>query len=159
MQARQGGRTRRRHRIASVTGLVALVGPPFVTVAAPAHALSPCTAADPYCPFGVTDNYTVNFGQKLTVDAAHGLLVNDHAPANTRIEFGGCTDTSSFWTDASFTVKSDGSFTYTPAPNEPYSGIDTLEYCIIDPAGDDDFGIDVNINVIATARNDSYGAR
>jgi hypothetical protein len=158
------GHTRRRHRFVSFTGLLALFGALFVTGAAPAHALIPCAVPDNplLCPLTHDDNYTVPFGQKLTVPAATGLLANDEGPPGTRIQFADqCTDTSSFWTDATFNVKSDGSFTYTPAgPSEPYSGDDSLTYCIIDPAtgNEDDTGT-VNITVLAVARDDSYGTR
>jgi hypothetical protein len=130
----------------------------------PAHAISPCTAADATCPVGVNDYYTVPYGQKLPVGAAQGLLANDFGPADSKVEFGGCTDTTSFWTDAAFNVKADGSFNYTPAPpgdiDYPYSGLDSFSYCIIDPTtGLDDQTPVANIAVIPTVRDDSYGTK
>jgi Cadherin-like domain/Bacterial Ig domain len=150
------GRLRRRQRIASIAGLVALVGAVVVTVAAPARAVVPCTQPN-LCPFANDDNYQAIFNTKLTVDAAHGLLANDEGPAGTKIEFGGCTETESFWSGANIAVKSDGSFTYSPDLANPYSGADSFDYCIIDPVtGNDDFAT-AYIDVLAVARPDFYG--
>jgi hypothetical protein len=162
------GVTRRRHRYGSLVMLVVLFTAFLVTRTQPAHAvLRDCTVADPSCPIGVDDYYTVPYNTKLTEPVGSGLLANDIGPTGTKIEFGGCTDNQSSWTDAAFNVSSDGSFTYVPAPPSdagfyPYSGLDQLNYCIIEPGGvnaPDDTSPTVNIAVIPTVRNDSYGTR
>jgi hypothetical protein len=133
-----------------------------------AHALTPCLASDVTCPVGVDDQYTVPFGQSLTVPAATGLLANDRGPAGTKIEFNAdglpCFDNSSWLSDAAFNVKADGlgGFTYVPSPppDFAFSGIDPLSYCIVDPAtGNDDQFPTANIAVIPTVNNDSYGMK
>jgi len=160
------GRTGRGQRYGSLAVLIVLCTAFLVARTGPAHAaLTPCP--DPaVCPIGADDFYIVPFGQKLTVPAATGVLANDFGPPGTRIEFtDDCTDTTSWWTDASFNVKAtDGSFTYVPAPptdiDYPYSGLDQLAYCIIDPAtGNDDETPVVNIAVVPTVRDDSYGTK
>src|SRR4051794_39272938 len=147
------GRTRRRHRCASITGLVALLGALLITVAAPARALTPCS--DPnLCPLANEDNYQTNFNVKLTVPAATGLLANDQGPVSTHVSTApGDTDTES-WNGAKVVVKSDGSFTYTPDPDplNAFSGIDSFDYTIVNAAGDFDFNT-AYITVIPVVRD------
>jgi hypothetical protein len=128
-----------------------------VTVAAPARALSACT--DPtFCPVANEDDYQINFGAKLTVDAAHGLLANDEGPPLTHVStLVGDTDTESL-NFATVSVKSDGSFTYTPDPSNPFSGLDSFDYLIYDsPGSNGDFDFNtVYINVVPVVRDDVY---
>jgi Bacterial Ig domain/Bacterial cadherin-like domain len=156
----QRGRTRRRHRIASITGLVALLGAALVTVAAPAHAFSPC--ADPnFCPVANDDNYTVAFATTLKVDAAQGLLANDLGTPGTHV-LTDSFDTSnvSDFGNATVHVNADGSFTYTPNPTAfggPFSGDDSFEYTIANTGDTSEDFATVYIHVPGIARNDTYG--
>src|SRR5262245_10949717 len=154
-------RTRRRHGFGSLAAVVALLSTLLITGAAPAHALVPCADIN-FCPVSNEDTYNVNFGLKLTVDAAHGLLVNDEGPAITKVNTApGLTDTES-WNGAKVSVKSDGSFTYTPDLSDPltlFSGQDSFDYTIGTPADPEyDFNT-VWINVIPVVRNDFYGTK
>jgi hypothetical protein len=167
-------RARARFRFGALAGLVALLAGFLVTVAPAAHALQPC--ADPMsCPLAFDDGtnalggqfYKTPFDVKLTVvanplDPAHdmGLMANDQGPAGTKIELGGFSDTQS-WNGATITYTNNlnGSFTYTPDPHNPYSGIDQFDYSIVDPAtGNDDFAT-AYIDVVASANDDSYGTK
>lgn len=154
------GRSRRRQRFASITGLIALLSAVLVVSAAPARALSACTNTDPYCPVANEDDYTINFGTKLVVAAAQGLLANDHGPASTHVSTAPAdTDTTS-WNNAKVTVKADGSFTYTPDPDptNAFSGVDSFDYTIIDAVGDSDFNT-AYITVNPVVRPDTYTAK
>jgi hypothetical protein len=171
---RTNRRARLRLHLGAIGGLAALVAG-FVVVAAPAaHALVPCTNAL-NCPVAFDDGtglpggqfYSTPFDVKLTINAnpadpAHdlGLMAHDEGSPGTRIELGGASDTTSFnGATITYTNNLNGSFTYTPDPNNPYSGIDQFDYSIIDPAtGNDDFAT-AYVDVIASAHNDAYAVK
>jgi hypothetical protein len=163
------GRTRARFRIGAVASLAALFAGFLVTVAPAAHALLPC---DVGCPVandkGSLDApfYSTPFNVKLTVNADplhpatdQGLMADDLGPSNTRIEVD-FSDTQS-WNGAAikYTNSGNGSFTYTPDPTNPYSGIDQFDYCIYIPTTGDDDCATAYIDVVAKITNDVYGVK
>jgi len=105
------------------------------------------------------DDYQTNFNVKLTVDAAHGLLANDHGPPTTKVSLApGDTDTESLF-GATVAVKADGSFTYTPDPDplNAFSGLDEFGYVIKDDNKDDlPSSETAYINVVPVVRDDVY---
>jgi hypothetical protein len=165
---------RARFRFGAAAGLTALFAGFLVTVAPAAHALLPCPNPS-VCPIANDDGtglvggdfYSTPFDVKLVVtatpnDPAHdkGLMANDEGVPGTKIELGGWSDTQS-WNGATITYTNNlnGSFTYTPDPKNPYSGIDQFDYSIVDPVtGNDDFAT-AYVDVIASAHDDAYGTK
>lgn len=77
-------------------------------------------------PVAGADDYTLHSDHTLVVDAAHGVLANDHDAegANLTLEL---VDGP---TNGTLTLNPDGSFTY--VPNAGYTGSDTFTYRISD---------------------------
>ena len=122
----------------------------LVTGARAAGAIQSCLYPD--CLVANDDNYSVGFNTKLTI-AEPGLLANDEGDSTARVDVADSDDTS--WGGAKVVVHANGSFTYTPDPTDPYSGIDQFDYWIEDSAGDNDFAT-AYITVRAVANNDTY---
>jgi Bacterial Ig domain/Bacterial cadherin-like domain len=138
----------RRHLpVALLVGVVVFVIVPSTR----ASAIDAC-AAGPQCPVATDDSYVVTVGAPLTV-AAPGLLVNDRGLPGTVVDVAGSDSTSV--NNASIEVKPDGSFTYTPDPNDPFAGDDSFDYQITDPEGGFDFAT-ATIEVDPIVRADSY---
>ncbi len=142
-------------RATSILAVTTVVFGVLVGIAGPAQALHVCSVG-PGCPAAVDDTYTTTFDTKLTVDAAHGLLVNDSGPSTSIVNIDD-SDTTSF-NGADVLIHSNGSFTYTPDPNNPYSGTDSFDYEIDASASDnsDSDTATATINVLAVVGNDSY---
>jgi Bacterial Ig domain len=145
---------RGRHRLGVIAGLAAIVGGLLVSAAPPAHAVLPC--AIPGCIIARDDYYTTTFQTKLVVPAATGLLVNDSGSASTSIDRSD-TDTES-WNGAKVTVNRDGSFTYTPAKGDPFSGLDSFDYALKNNAEDWDWAT-AYIQVNPILHGDTFSAR
>ena len=125
----------------------------LVGAAAPAHALHVCDSSTLPCIQAVPDTYATKFNTKLSIPANLGVMVNDFGGATTHVDTLN-SDTQSF-NGATVNLSADGSFTYTPDKNNPYSGIDTFDYTITETNGDSDFAtVTVNVNPIIT--NDAY---
>jgi Bacterial Ig domain len=173
-------RMRLRRRVAAMGGAIAIASGVLVGAAAPAaHATQPWNLCDPMvdtgCPRaidhnadGLDPNYTTTIGTKLTVSAANGLLSGDSGPASLRVDI---ADTLSdgnptFDGNATIAVNRDGSFTYTPDKDTPFSGIDSFTYDICgDPVGVSDADCNatdfatVSITVNPIVRPDTYSMR
>ena len=149
-------RVAKLRRGVSALGTAVAVMCGFLVATAPsAHAAF--TVCEPGCALGpVDDNYTTIFNQKLTVTAADGLLANDSGPLGTKVDVAD-SDTQS-WNGATVAVHADGSFTYTPDPMNPYSGIDSFDYWVQDNDGNTDLA-SVYLDVAAIVRGDTYYAR
>ena len=131
----------------------------LLAIGTPARAFTDCVVG-PGCPAAADDAYTTAFNVKLSV-AAPGVLANDSGPSTT--DPNGPTtvdvadsDTTS-WNGADVAIHSNGSFTYTPDPTNPFTGIDSFDYYIQDSQGDTDFAT-AYITVTPTVRDDSYKA-
>ncbi|MFN8491644.1 MAG: Ig-like domain-containing protein [Caldilineaceae bacterium] len=74
-------------------------------------------------PIAVSDNYTTTQDTPLTVDAAHGLLANDHDPDGDPLTIGSISGVNP---GSKFALNLDGSFTYTPAVG--FVGTETFTY-------------------------------
>lgn len=81
-------------------------------------------------PVAQNDSYTAMAGQTLTVDALHGILLNDSDQDLTPLFAIKASDPA----HGSLTLKQDGSFTYTPANG--FSGTDSFTYKANDGAND-----------------------
>ena len=132
-------------RIVRAAGALVLA---FSSLVAGGHAASAfTTCSGPSC--SVTpqdDNYTTMFDTPLTV-AAPGVLTNDSGPDGTHVMVDDSDSTS--WNGATVTLRSTGSFTYTPDPTTPYSGIDQFDYAVIDRLGNEDFAtVYIQVNPI-----------
>jgi hypothetical protein len=102
------------------------------TGGASAHGLTVCTNCTPTAH---DDSYKTTFDVALTVSAP-GLLANDSGPRSTQVNLTDSDTTSD--NGAKVTVHTDGSFTYTPDPTNPFSGDDSFDYEISDSQGDTD---------------------
>jgi Big-like domain-containing protein len=137
--------------------LATLIGPVMAfavlaVTASPAHALHVCDSSTLPCIQAVPDTYTTTFNTQLKVtSAALGVMANDFGGITTKV-----TDVNSpsFPGGATVNVNTDGTFTYTPDKNNPFSGIDTFDYTISDNGQTDTATVTVNVNAIVT--NDSY---
>jgi Leucine-rich repeat (LRR) protein len=74
-------------------------------------------------PVAAYDSYATGQNTPLTIDAAHGLLVNDSDPDGDQLTVGSIASVSP---GSQFAVNPDGSFTYTPASG--FVGVDTFTY-------------------------------
>ena len=137
-------------RLVRVAGALALA---FASLVGAAHAAAAFTnCAGPTCSVaGADDNYTTAFDAPLTV-AAPGVLANDSGPVGSAVQVAD-SDTQS-WNGATVSVKANGSFTYTPDPANPYSGIDQFDYAIHHGPDDEDFAT-VYITVVPHLGNDT----
>ncbi len=105
-------------------------------------------------PSALNDNYSVDEGQTLTVNAATGVLNNDSDPDNDSLNAAVVSNPS----NGTLTLDSDGSFSYTPNAN--FTGSDSFTY----RANDGDLSsnvatvsITVNAtNTAPTSLNDNY---
>jgi hypothetical protein len=141
-------------RLLAVAAVVAIVGSLFAVFAAsPASAIDCNAIQGPSCSLtAFDDSYVIGFGQTLRV-AAPGVLLNDTTATDISVDTVS-SDTMSFG-GATVDINSDGSFTYTPDTNNPFSGLDSFTYYIQDTGGDSDFAT-VNIRVDAKAVDDTY---
>jgi len=137
-------------RLGRVAGALALA---FASLVGGTHAAAAFTnCAGPTCVVvPADDNYTTAFNAPLTV-AAPGLLANDTGPVGTAVQVPDSDTTS--WNGATVSVKANGSFTYTPDPTNPYSGIDQFDYAIHKGPDDEDFAT-VYITVVPILGNDT----
>ena len=134
---------------------LALISAIFVVAAAPASAsgFASCGPTSTTCqPAASDDAYDAVFNKKLVV-AAPGVLANDSGPNSTTVDVVD-SDTQSMG-GATVVVHANGSFSYTPDPSSPFSGVDSFEYWIQDGADDTDFAT-VTINVPAVVNDDTY---
>ena len=96
-------------------------------------------------PISVNDEYEVNEGASLVVDAENGVLNNDfdddHANSELIISVERTAEHGTF----SFSDGGDGSFSY--EPNENFNGLDSFLYRLTDPDGNSTTGF-VAITVI-----------
>jgi hypothetical protein len=141
-----------RRALVTVVGLTTAFAV-LAGTAAPAYAVHFCDSSILPCITAVADTYAATFNQKLTVDTAHGVLVNDSGGPGTQVDLLN-SDTESF-NGAAVALHTDGSFTYTPDKTNPYSGIDTFDYWIKETNGDSDFAT-VTVNVKAVVANNAY---
>ncbi len=81
-------------------------------------------------PVAQNDSYTAMAGQTLTVDALHGILLNDSDQDLTPLTAIKASDPA----HGSLTLNQDGSFSYTPANG--FSGTDSFTYKANDGAND-----------------------
>ena len=79
------------------------------------------------------DEYTTDFNVKLTVPVETGVLANDTGPAGAHVSIDD-SDSTSLWGNADINIKTNGSFTYTPDPLFPFSGIDSFDYVVVTAA-------------------------
>ena len=137
-------------RLVRVAGALALA---FASLVGGTHAAAAfTTCAGPTCFVApADDNYTTPFDAPLTVPAP-GVLANDSGPVGTAVQVAD-SDTQS-WNGATVSVKANGSFTYTPDPANPYSGIDQFDYAIHHGPDDEDFAT-VYITVVPHLGNDT----
>jgi hypothetical protein len=138
--------------VTAITVVGGIVGP-----ALPAGAISPCGAGVPI--MAVDDFYTTTYNTKLVVSAP-GVLTNDCGGTNTKVVVTDSDDESDngasiTWGSASNT----GKMTYAPDTSFPFTGIDTFEYWIRDPATDEwDFAT-VSVTVKPILKPDTYYAK
>jgi Bacterial Ig domain/Cadherin-like domain len=104
-------------------------------------------------PVATADSYQMAAGTTLNV-AAPGLLANDSDPdAGDQIQARLGTGVGA----GNLLLRSDGSFTYTPAAS--FAGIDTFTYFVVDRAGTQSAPVPVTIDVIPAgpiAADDTY---
>jgi hypothetical protein len=74
-------------------------------------------------PVAANDSYSTGQDTPLTIDAAHGLLVNDSDPDGDQLTVGSIASVSP---GSQLALNPDGSFTYTPAAG--FVGVDTFTY-------------------------------
>ena len=132
-----------------VAGALALAFATLVSGTHVAAAFTTCSGPDCFVA-PEDDNYTTGFNAKLTV-AAPGLLANDTGPVGSAVEIFDSDSTS--WNGADVVVKANGSFTYTPDPTNPFSGIDQFDYAIHKGLDDEAFAT-AYITVVPTLGND-----
>jgi VCBS repeat-containing protein len=105
-------------------------------------------------PAAAADEYTVDEGQILTIDAAHGLLAND---VDLDSDFLTITVTSDP-THGTLDQENDGSFVYTP--DENFHGMDTYTYRLNDGTANSNEALVTivvnNINDLPSAVADDY---
>jgi hypothetical protein len=99
------------------------------------------------------DSYVTSFGQTLHV-AAPGVLLNDTTPTDISVDVADSDPTSVG--GATININPNGSFTYTPDANSPFSGMDSFTYYIQDTTGDSVTFATVWIRVDAKAIDDTY---
>ncbi|QDV83740.1 Ig-like domain-containing protein [Planctomycetes bacterium TBK1r] len=105
-------------------------------------------------PSGSSDNYSVDEGRTLVVNAATGVLTNDSDPENDSLTAALVSNPSS----GTLTLNADGSFTY--APTADFTGNDSFTYRASDGSLTSDIttvSITVNsTNSAPSSLNDSY---
>jgi hypothetical protein len=141
-----------RHvRVLARITTAALVLGAFAFLGSSSSALSGCTSFGE-CPRAADDNYEMKLGAPLRVGAP-GLLANDEGIAGTHVSV---MDSDEFsWNNATIQLNADGSFVYTPDPQEPVAGEDSFGYALEDPEGGFAYGT-VYVSVWATVRSDAY---
>ena len=100
-------------------------------------------------PIANPDTYVVRAGASLSVDAAHGLLLNDTA-------FGGTLIAQNYGQAAHGTVSlvTDGSFTYTPTKG--YVGADSFSYTVGDGIATASSTVTIEVADTAPIANNDY---
>ena len=150
----------RRPRYAVMLVMLCVVGGGLGVPVSHAGALTDCVVG-PGCPQAFDDAYTTPLNVKLSVPAP-GVLANDSGPSSadpngpTTVDVADSDATS--WNGADVSIHANGSFTYTPDPTNPFTGIDSFDYWIQDSQGDTDFAT-VYVTVPAIVRDDSYRTR
>ncbi|MGH1525973.1 Ig-like domain-containing protein [Leifsonia sp. L25] len=99
-------------------------------------------------PTATDDTGTASSGVTLTVDAAQGVLANDHGTALT-------ASPATNPAHGTLLLSSDGSYTFAAAPG--YSGPDSFAYTATDASGQHATAT-VHLTVLPTALPDSYSA-
>ena len=93
-------------------------------------------------PVAVDDNYSVRFGQLLTITSSLGVLANDYDSDSGALTASQVVGTNQGPNEGSISLQPDGSFTY--APNAGFTGNDYFSYRVSDGAA---FSQPVRVNL------------
>lgn len=109
----------------------------YTAVDSSGNASNTATVTVTVTPTAAGDSYSTAYNTTLAPTAASGVLANDHGTALTAVEDSGPAHATSF------TLNSDGSFSYTPSSS--YAGPDSFTYHAVDGSAQATSTVTVNI--------------